>query len=180
MLLGGRVAEEMVFGEITTGDQNDIERATKIARQMVMEYGMSEKLGPVTLGHKQEQVFLGRDFVAEPNYSDQVAFEIDQEVHRLVGEAHSEAQRILKEQRERLDVIAKILVDKETIDKEDLENLLQGEPADIYKKFLEEKEKIAAMPAPEPETKPDGVQKPWSRKPKPSPSTNPKPGIQPE
>jgi len=180
MLLGGRVAEEMVFGEITTGDQNDIERATKIARQMVMEYGMSEKLGPVTLGHKQEQVFLGRDFVAEPNYSDQVAFEIDSEVHRLVGEAHSEAQRILREQRERLDVIAKILVDKETIDKEALEDLLRGEPAEIYKKFLEEKEKIAAMPAPAPEAKPDGVPKPWSRKPKPSPSTNPKPGIQPE
>jgi len=139
MLLGGRVAEELVFGDITTGDQNDIERATKIARQMVMEYGMSEKLGPITLGHKQEQVFLGRDFVAEPNYSDEVAFQIDQEVHRLVDEAHQEARRILEAQRSRLDMIAKILVDRETIDKEELIELLGDEPQVAYKKYLERK-----------------------------------------
>jgi cell division protease FtsH len=151
MLLGGRTAEEMIFGDITTGDQNDIDRATKVARQMVMEYGMSEKLGPVTLGHKQEQVFLGRDFAAEPNYSDEVAFQIDQEVRRLVDEAHSEARRILTEQRGRLETIAKILIEKETIDKEYLLGLLDGDPKDVYDKFLNEKREkdaeVAAMAA---------------------------------
>jgi len=153
MLLGGRTSEEMVFSEITTGDQNDIDRATKVARQMVMEFGMSEKLGPVTLGHKQEQVFLGRDFAAEPNYSDEVAYQIDQEVRRLVDEAHTEARRILGEQRDRLGTIAKILVEKETIDKERLLYLLDGDPKEVYEKFLEEKkaegERVAAMAAQE-------------------------------
>jgi len=153
MLLGGRTSEEMVFSEITTGDQNDIDRATKVARQMVMEFGMSEKLGPVTLGHKQEQVFLGRDFAAEPNYSDEVAYQIDQEVRRLVDEAHTEARRILGEQRDRLDTIAKILVEKETIDKERLLYLIDGDPKEVYEKFLEEKkaegERVAAMAAQE-------------------------------
>ena len=139
MLLGGRTAEEMIFGDITTGDQNDIERATKVARQMVMEFGMSDKLGPITLGHKQEQIFLGRDFAAEPNYSDAVAYQIDQEVRRLIDEAHDEARRILTEQRDRLEVIAKILVDKETVDKEKLLELLEGEPQEVYNRFLEEK-----------------------------------------
>ena len=147
MLLGGRTAEEMVFGDITTGDQNDIDRATKVARQMVMEYGMSDKLGPVTLGHKQEQVFLGRDFAAEPNYSDQVAFQIDQEVRRLVDEAHSEARKILTEQRDRLATIAKILVERETIDKSELLELLDGDPAEVYEKFLAEKREKDAVAA---------------------------------
>lgn len=138
MLLGGRTAEELVFGDITTGDQNDIDRATKIARQMVMEYGMSDVIGPLTLGHKQEQVFLGRDFVAEPNYSDEIAWEIDKEVRRLIDEAHSEAERILNEQRERLDVIAKILIDRETVDKEELIRLLEGDPHEVYEEHLQE------------------------------------------
>ncbi len=144
MLLGGRTAEEMIFGDITTGDQNDIERATKVARQMVMEYGMSEKLGPITLGHKQEQVFLGRDFAAEPNYSDEVAYQIDQEVRRLIDEAHQEAKKILTDQRERLEMIAKILVDKETVDKDELLELLEGEPQDVYQRFLDEKKAAEA------------------------------------
>ncbi len=112
MLLGGRVAEELVFKEITTGDQNDIERATKVARQMGMEYGMSEKVGPITLGHKQEQVFLGRDFQVEPNYSEEIAFLVDQEVRRLIDDAYQEAKRVITGQRERLDVIARILIDR--------------------------------------------------------------------
>jgi len=172
MLLGGRVAEEMIFKDITTGDQNDIERATKIARQMVMEYGMSERLGPVTLGHKQDQVFLGRDFVAEPNYSDQVAYEIDQEVHRLVDEAHQEARRIITDQRDRLDLIAKILVDKETIDKEELLELLEEDPAEVYERYLGERE------AGEGESTPAPPKKRTARTPKPRRA--PKPGATPE
>jgi cell division protease FtsH len=173
MLLGGRTSEEMVFSEITTGDQNDIDKATKVARQMVTEYGMSEKLGPVTLGHKQEQVFLGRDFAAEPNYSDEVAYQIDQEVRRLVDEAHSEARRILTEQRDRLDTIAKILVEKETIDKELLLTLLNGDPKEVYEDFLAEKkaeeERVAAMAAQEQaegkQARPKRLAKPAASKP---------------
>ncbi len=179
MLLGGRTAEEMIFGDITTGDQNDIERATKVARQMVMEYGMSDELGPITLGHKQEQVFLGRDFVAEPNYSDAVAYQIDQEVRRLIDEAHEEANRILTEQRERLEVIARILVEKETVDKDELLGLLEGDPKEIYEAFLKEKEQAAAaMVAKEqPEEEPEGKRL-WGRSPKPAAPR--KPEVQPE
>ncbi|HYT80629.1 MAG TPA: ATP-dependent zinc metalloprotease FtsH, partial [Actinomycetota bacterium] len=126
MLLGGRVAEELMFGDITTGAQNDLDRATKIARQMVTEYGMSDRLGPLTLGQKSGEVFLGRDFASHPDYSDQVAFEIDSEIRALIDQAHDEALEILTEHRERLDRIAGALIEKETVEKEDLINLLEG------------------------------------------------------
>jgi cell division protease FtsH len=126
MLLGGRVAEELVFADITTGAQNDLDRATKIARQMVTEYGMSDKLGPMTLGQKQGEVFLGRDFASHPDYSDQVAFEIDSEIRDLIDQAHDEALEILTDMRDRLDQIAMALIEKETIEKEELVQLLDG------------------------------------------------------
>ncbi len=130
MLLGGRVAEELVFGDITTGAANDIERATKVARQMVTEYGMSDVLGPLTLGQKQHEVFLGRDLAAQPDYSDQVAFEIDSEVRRMIDEAHDEALDILQEHRAKLDEMAAILIDRETIDRDEVERIL----ADVTKR----------------------------------------------
>jgi cell division protease FtsH len=126
MLLGGRVAEEMVIGDITTGAQNDLERATKIARGMVTEYGMSDMLGPLTLGQRQGEVFLGRDFSAQADYSDQVAFEIDSEVRRLIDQAHDEALEILQSRKAKLDEIAAALIERETIEKEDLVNILEG------------------------------------------------------
>jgi cell division protease FtsH len=126
MLLGGRVAEELQFGDITTGAQNDLDRATKIARQMVTEYGMSDRLGPLTLGQKQGEVFLGRDFASHADYSDQVAFEIDSEIRALIDRAHDEALEILTEHRPRLDRIAAALIEKETIEKEDLVEVLEG------------------------------------------------------
>jgi cell division protease FtsH len=128
MLLGGRVAEELVVGDITTGAANDIERATKIARQMVTEYGMSDVLGPLTLGQKQHEVFLGRDIAAQPDYSDQVAFEIDQEVRRLIDEAHDEALEILRQHRAKLDELAAILVERETMEREEVEAFLADIP----------------------------------------------------
>jgi cell division protease FtsH len=128
MLLGGRVAEELIVGDITTGAANDIERATKIARQMVTEYGMSDMIGPLTLGQKQHEVFLGRDFAAQPDYSEQVAFEIDNEVRRMIDQAHDEALEILQEQRPKLDQMAALLIERETIDKEDVERLLTDVP----------------------------------------------------
>jgi cell division protease FtsH len=126
MLLGGRVSEEMVIGDITTGAQNDLERATKVARGMVTEYGMSDRLGPLTLGQRQGEVFLGRDFATHPDYSDQVAFEIDSEVRRLIDEAHDEALEILQAERRKLDEIAAALIERETVEKEDLLQLLES------------------------------------------------------
>jgi cell division protease FtsH len=124
MLLGGRVAEELIVGDITTGASNDIERATKVARSMVTEYGMSDIIGPLTLGQKQHEVFLGRDFQSQPDYSDSVAFEIDNEVRRLIDQAHDEALEILQEHRDKLDLLAATLIEKETIDREEVERLL--------------------------------------------------------
>ena len=125
-LLGGRVAEEIAIGDVTTGASNDIERATKLARAMVMQYGMSDKLGPMALGEAQHEVFLGRDFSATPDYSQEIAFEIDKEVRRMIDEAYGTAHDILTERRDLLDLIANVLIDRETVDKDQLEALLDG------------------------------------------------------
>ncbi|MEX2421535.1 MAG: ATP-dependent zinc metalloprotease FtsH [Actinomycetota bacterium] len=124
MLLGGRVAEELIVGDITTGAANDIERATKVARQMVTEYGMSDVIGPLTLGQKQHEVFLGRDYSAQPDYSEHVAFEIDSEVRRLIDEAHDEALDILQEHRPKLDELATRLIEPDAIEREEVESFL--------------------------------------------------------
>jgi cell division protease FtsH len=121
MLMGGRVAEEIVAGDVSTGAGNDIERATKMARQMVTEHGMSDVIGPRTLVQKQGEVFLGRDWASTPDYSDAVAFEIDQEVRRLIDEAHDVALEILTEQRGKLDQLAALLLEKETLEREEVE-----------------------------------------------------------
>ncbi|MEX2274066.1 MAG: ATP-dependent zinc metalloprotease FtsH [Actinomycetota bacterium] len=122
MLLGGRVSEELMIADITTGAANDIERATKMARQMVTEYGMSDRLGPLTLGQKTGEVFLGRDFSSHPDYSEQVAFEIDNEVRRLIDEAHDVALEILNQHGQEIVEWARILMEKETLNKEEVEN----------------------------------------------------------
>ncbi len=115
-LLGGRVAEEIVFRDITTGASNDLERATKLARAMVTQYGMSDQLGPLTFGEKEELVFLGREISEQRNYSEEIARQIDREVRRLVDEAYQTAKRILLANREKLTEIAERLVREETID----------------------------------------------------------------
>jgi cell division protease FtsH len=126
MTLGGRAAEEIVFGEITTGASNDLEKVTATAKQMVMRFGMSEKLGPRTFGHDHGQPFLGREFSAEPDYSDEIAREIDDEIRRIVEAAHQRAKDILTEHREHLGTISEILVKRETIESEQFEALLNG------------------------------------------------------
>ncbi len=126
MMLGGRVAEEICIGDITTGASNDIERATKLAKQMVMRYGMSEKLGPQTFGDASHEVFLGRDFSANADYSPEVAFEIDKEVRHLIDESFEKAHEILSERREQLDLMAQVLIERETVDKEELAALLDN------------------------------------------------------
>ena len=117
MTLGGRAAEELVFEEVTTGAANDLEKVTATAKNMIMRYGMSEKLGPRTLGRTHDQPFLGREFSQEPDYSDEIAREIDDEIRRIVEEAHERARAILLERDEALHRISKILVERETIDR---------------------------------------------------------------
>jgi cell division protease FtsH len=126
MTLGGRAAEEIVFGEITTGASNDIEKVTATAKQMVMRFGMSEKLGPRVFGHDHGQPFLGREFSSEPDYSDEIAREIDDEIRRIVEGAHQQAKDILAEHREQLTTISVLLLKRETIEREQFEALLEG------------------------------------------------------
>jgi cell division protease FtsH len=127
MTLGGRAAEEIVFGEITTGASNDLEKVTATAKQMVMRFGMSEKLGPRVFGHDHGQPFLGREFSAEPDYSDEIAREIDDEIRRIVEAAHQRAKDLLTEYREALGTISQVLLKRETIEKEEFEALLAGQ-----------------------------------------------------
>jgi cell division protease FtsH len=126
MTLGGRAAEEIVFGEVTTGASNDLEKVTATAKQMVMRFGMSEKLGPRVFGHDHGQPFLGREFSSEPDYSDDVAREIDGEIRRIVEEAHQMARSILEQHRQQLDYTSKILLRRETIEREEFIQLLDG------------------------------------------------------
>jgi cell division protease FtsH len=126
MTLGGRAAEEIVFQEITTGASNDLEKVTATAKQMVMRFGMSERLGPRVFGHDHGQPFLGREFSSEPDYSDEIAREIDDEIRRIVEAAHQRAKDLLGEHRESLTTISEILLKRETIEKEEFIALLDG------------------------------------------------------
>jgi cell division protease FtsH len=126
MTLGGRAAEELVFNEVTTGAANDLEKVTSTAKQMIMRYGMSEKLGPRVLGRNQDMPFLGREMSAEPDYSEEIAREIDDEIRRVIEEAHTLARRVLQEHIDELHRISGILIERETIDKDQFVRLLEG------------------------------------------------------
>ncbi len=126
MTLGGRAAEELVFHEVTTGASNDLERVTSIAKQMVMRFGMSEKLGPRVLGRNHDMPFLGREMGAEPDYSDEIAREIDDEIRRVIDEGHELALKVLREHMDKLHKISEILIERETIDRDQFERLLAG------------------------------------------------------
>jgi cell division protease FtsH len=130
MTLGGRAAEEIVFNEITTGASNDLEKVTATAKQMVMRFGMSDKLGPRVFGHEHGQPFLGREFSTEPDYSNEIAREIDDEVLRIVEAAHERARGILSEHRDDLTRISEVLLKRETIEKEEFLALLDGKTED--------------------------------------------------
>ncbi|UAL52396.1 MULTISPECIES: ATP-dependent zinc metalloprotease FtsH [Metabacillus] len=148
-LLGGRVAEDIVFGEVSTGASNDFQRATGIARRMVTEFGMSDKLGPLQFGQSQGQVFLGRDFNSEQNYSDAIAHEIDMEVQRFIKESYERAKKILTENRDKLELIAQTLLEIETLDAEQIKHLvdhgtLPDRPAAVDKK--QEDVKVNILP----------------------------------
>ena len=168
MTLGGRAAEEIVFGEITTGASNDLEKVTETAKQMVMRFGMSERLGPRVFGHDRSQPFLGREFSAEPDYSDEIAREIDDEVRRIVEEAHQTSKDILGGHREQLDTISKILLDRETIEADEFVSLLEGKSEDEV--FSDEEEEAKPPEAPPVEEK--GTAREGAR-----PRPHPRPGL---
>jgi cell division protease FtsH len=124
MLLGGRVAEEIVFKDVTTGAHDDLKKATEIAREMVCEYGMSEILGPLTLGRKHKEVFLGRDIAEDRNYSEEIAYAIDKEVRAIIDQAYEQAKDIILSHREKLDALANKLIEKEVLNREEIDEVL--------------------------------------------------------
>lgn len=127
ILLGGRVAESLVLKEVSTGAQNDLERATELVRKMITEYGMSEELGPLTFGRRQEQVFLGRDIARDRNYSEAVAYAIDQEARKLIDSCYHKAEELLRQNLDRLELVARTLMEKETIEGPEFEELMRRE-----------------------------------------------------
>jgi cell division protease FtsH len=166
MTLGGRAAEEIVFNEVTTGAANDLEKVTSTAKQMIMRFGMSEKLGPRVLGRNHDMPFLGREMGAEPDYSEEIAREIDDEIRRVIEEAHETATRVLKEHSDELHRISAILIERETIDKEQFERLLAGESQESV--FAETPAGAPVEPEPSDEKK---------RKPEPKTRPFPIPGA---
>ncbi len=127
-MLGGRVSEQIVFGDVTTGASNDLQRATKIARSMVTEYGMSEALGQRTFGQKDELIFLGREIAEQRDYSEEVATQIDREIKIIIDRAYDRAREVIANHRDKLDRVAELLMEKETIDRTDLANIVDGAP----------------------------------------------------
>ncbi len=167
MTLGGRAAEEIMFDEVTTGASNDLEKVTATAKQMVMRFGMSEKLGPRVFGHDHGQPFLGREFSAEPDYSDEIAREIDDEIRRIVEEAHQTARAVLEQHREQLDYVSEILLRRETIEREEFIQLLDGKSElDV---FGPDEPVLPQQPPPAPEAP--------ERKPERGPKPLPRPGL---
>jgi cell division protease FtsH len=166
MTLGGRAAEEIVFGEVTTGASNDLEKVTATAKQMVMRFGMSEKLGPRVFGHDHGQPFLGREFSSEPDYSDDVAREIDGEIRRIVEEAHQVARDLLEDHRKELDYVSDILLRRETIEREEFIQLLDGKSEEEVFGPDEPVVPQPLEPGPEPQ-----------RRPEPTPRPLPRPGL---
>jgi cell division protease FtsH len=170
MTLGGRAAEELVFDEITTGASNDLEKVTATAKQMVMRFGMSERLGPRVFGHDRGQPFLGRDMGSEPDYSDEIAREIDDEIRRIVENAHQTARDLLDQRRDDLERISEILLVRETIDADQFVALLEGKSEEeVFPPGSEDKaEEIAEYPS-----EPEPIHHPTTE---PSPSP-PRPGY---
>lgn len=144
VLLGGRVAEALVLKEISSGARNDLQRATSLARQMICEYGMSPELGPMTFGHRQDQVFLGRDIGRDKDYSEEVAAKIDKEIRKFIDEAYQKTESLLNENMDKLHLIADALIERETLEGEEIDQLMK------YGKILSKEENTSEIGTPEP------------------------------
>jgi cell division protease FtsH len=149
IMMGGRVAEELVLDSITTGAGNDIERATELARKMVCEWGMSDRLGPLTFGRREEMIFLGREIAQHQDYSEQTAVEIDQEVRRLVMENYERAKSIITSRVQTLHNLAAALLEREVLDGAEIEEILKGTPEKATAPSLEESQVIKLEPIPQ-------------------------------
>ena len=141
-LMGGRAAEKLIFNEFSTGAGNDISRATDIARKMVCEWGMSDKIGPVTLGKKNEEVFLGRDFTSQKNFSEKTSQEVDIEIRRIVTKAEQKAERILRDNAKKLHLLADALLDREILDGGEIDTILKGRKLAPLKSHVSELQKF--------------------------------------
>ncbi|MBI5886703.1 MAG: ATP-dependent metallopeptidase FtsH/Yme1/Tma family protein [Deltaproteobacteria bacterium] len=146
VLMGGRAAEELIFHHMTTGAGNDIERATELARKMVCEWGMSEKIGPLTFGKKEEHIFLGKDMGQRRDFSEHTALEIDAEIKAIVMDNYSRARRLIEERQDALHRIAKGLLEKETLDTVEVDMLIAGENTDNYRSYVQSEPKPPAAP----------------------------------
>jgi len=124
VLLGGRVVEEIIFGDVTTGAYDDLQKATEIAREMVCEYGMSDTLGPLTLGRRHKEVFLGKDIAEDRNYSEEIAYTIDKEVRKIIDSSYEKARTIIMNNRDKLDKLTAILLEKEVLEREEIDKIL--------------------------------------------------------
>lgn len=144
VLLGGRVAEALVLKEISSGASNDLQRATSLARQMICEYGMSPELGPMTFGHRQDQVFLGRDIARDKDYSEEVAAKIDKEIRKFIDEAYQKTESLLSENMDKLHLIADALIERETLEGEEIDQLMK------YGKILSKEENTSEIGTSEP------------------------------
>lgn len=144
VLLGGRVAEALVLKEISSGASNDLQRATSLTRQMICEYGMSPELGPMTFGHRQDQVFLGRDIGRDKDYSEEVAAKIDKEIRKFIDEAYQKTESLLNENMDKLHLIADALIERETLEGEEIDQLMK------YGKILSKEENTSEIGTPEP------------------------------
>lgn len=144
VLLGGRVAEALVLKEISSGASNDLQRATSLARQMICEYGMSPELGPMTFGHRQDQVFLGRDIGRDKDYSEEVSAKIDKEIRKFIDEAYQKTESLLNENMDKLHLIADALIERETLEGEEIDQLMK------YGKILSKEENTSEIGTPEP------------------------------
>jgi len=128
MTLGGRAAEELVFHEVTTGAANDLEKVTSTAKQMIMRFGMSEKLGPRVLGRNHDMPFLGREMGAEPDYSEEIAREIDDEIRRIIDQQYHVARKLLEDNRDKAEAMTRALLEWETIDADQISDIMEGKP----------------------------------------------------
>ena len=157
--MGGRIAEELVLDQMTTGAHDDLEKATELARKMVCEWGMSRKMGPLTFGRKEEQVFLGRDIARHQDYSEDTAIKIDQEVKRIVEENYDRAKKILTKNRPLLGKIAEALLEREVLDGEEVKMIREGLPLKAREPVSDE------VSREEPETKETGQERKAPRTP---------------
>lgn len=179
VLLGGRVAEEIVYGDVATGAQNDLERSTKLARRMVTEFGMSDKLGPLTFGKRHEHVFLGRDFGHERDYGENIATMIDEEVSDIISTQHKRVKELMLKHRPHMNAIVKVLLEKETLDRAEVDAIIQ----EVNRKIaagedLDAPSNDAPTPPPSATAADEEVIKiPLAN---PEPDDNPPPGLQPK